>query len=131
MNWIDIQTKNSEIFKFEVIEKFRGDIFIPRNQWVNYYKTYSCKLKCPKEVNLIGLKGSNFFGTYKLDGIYYNIDFKLLNIRVLSKLKDFNIIKLICDDLEMNMHNNEMQNELALIEKQYVRNNKLSKLFEL
>jgi hypothetical protein len=130
MNWIDIRTKNSELFKFEIIEKFKDDIFVPQNQWISY-QTYSCKLKCPKEINLIGLKGYNFFGTYKLDGIYYGIDFKLLNIRGISKLKDYSIIKLVCDDVEINKHSNEMQNELALIEKQNLRNNKLSELFEL
>lgn len=130
MNWIQIKAEKSELFKFEIIEKFKEDIFVPKDRWINY-QTYSCKIKCPKNINLSGLKGEMFFGDYKINDIYHNISFEFINSRKLSSNRDNDIVKIVTKDIEIHRYKKDIQEKMSLVEKQEERNNKLSELFEL
>lgn len=129
MNWIQIKAEKSELFKFEIIEKFKEDIFVPKG-WISY-QTYSCKIKCPKNINLSGLKGEMFFGDYKINDIYHSISFEFINSRKLSSNRDSDIVKIVTKDIQIFLYNKDIQEKMSLVEKQEKRNNKLSKLFEL
>jgi len=117
MNWIKFCGLN----KIEVLEKFNyiGPLSKKQreNRWASF-AYYSLKIKCPSDINLIGLRGKKFNDIIcKIDGIYYDVQFSIETIRGLSDNRDHKIMKLEVEGLQIDqIKSKEIQRELKLSE---------------
>jgi len=115
MNWIQFYGFD----KIEVLDEFKYIGPLSKkdrvNMWSNF-SYYSIKIKCPSNIHLIGLKGKSFRDViYKKDGVYYDAQFSIQSIRGLSDNRDYKIIKLEVDGLELNeIQSKEIQRDLKL-----------------
>jgi hypothetical protein len=120
MNWLQIDN-----YKFEVIEdgfKYSGPLkSYQRNDMWSNFSYHTIKIKCPENTHLIGLRDKIFSDMkYKKDGQYYSCTFKLKSTRVLSDCRDFKIIKVEVEDINIDEVSKDVERDL-----------KLSDLFEL
>ncbi len=118
MNWIEIEEN-----KFELIEDFKytGPLksYQRNDMWSNFsYHTF--KIKCSNNTTLPNLIGKELFSKYKNGNNYYNYKFTIKSIRGLSDCKDYKIIKIEVENLDIDQVSKDVERDL-----------KLSDLFEL
>ncbi len=115
MNWIEFPN----IGRLEVVQdlKYVGPLkSYQTNMWSNF-SHYSLKLKCPKEINLIGLKNQDFKKIfYKFSDKYQSIDFKIISTQIVSQYKEYSVIKVVLENIEHNSMPKELERDLKLSE---------------
>jgi len=115
MNWIEFPN----IGRLEIIQdlKYVGPLkSYQTNMWSNF-SHHSLKLKCPKEINLIRLKNQDFKKIfYKFSDKYESINFKLISTQIVSHYKEYNVIKVVLENIEYNSISKELERDLKLSE---------------
>jgi hypothetical protein len=120
MNWIQIPN----LGKIEIVEDWKYSGPLSKHQLDTMWSSFSyhsTKILCPKNINLIGLRGFECKNVIiKKDGKFYDCKFKIVSIRKLSNFKENSLVKIEVEDLLME--------EVA---KDTSRDLKLSEIFDL
>jgi len=113
MNWIQIENN-----KFDIIKDFKYRGPLKSNQLESYWSNiayFSVTIKCVKDHQNFFTKNLEYKNLIDKEGeVFYDCEFTIENIRVVSTFKDYIHLKLEIRDLKRRELPQNMQRDLKL-----------------